>query len=198
MLASSRGNCSVQSTFFPGNPTSRRANAYLQSCRSRCYVGYSVATVRLRRGVDGLSCKALKEGAGTGLDDAIVFQIGIPRHEIAEFLQDAPKAMACGEAEALEMARRCPQITSMSRRELVDKIILLKGVLPSANIPELLYLRPSLLFSKEEDLAHAIRKMQALMPGTSPEAKLHQGGTAFWTFVELLGTSSATHVTSGG
>mmetsp|Transcript_17216 Transcript_17216/g.41079 ORF Transcript_17216/g.41079 Transcript_17216/m.41079 type:complete len:121 (-) Transcript_17216:2281-2643(-) len=94
--------------------------------------------------------------------------------------------------------RRCPQITSLSRRELVDKIILLKGVLPSANIPELLYLRPSLLFSKEEDLAHAIRKMQALMPGTSPEAKLHQGGTAFWTFVELLGTSSATHVTSGG
>ena len=42
------------------------------------------------------------------------------------------------------------------------------------------------LQGRKERVDHAIRQMRALMPGTSAEAKLHEGGTAYWTFVELL------------
>ncbi len=43
-----------------------------------------------------------------------------------------------------------------------------------------------LLQDLEGRIRGALRKLHALMPGIPVEARLHEGGTVWWSFVSLL------------
>mmetsp|Transcript_11491 Transcript_11491/g.29352 ORF Transcript_11491/g.29352 Transcript_11491/m.29352 type:complete len:201 (-) Transcript_11491:489-1091(-) len=108
--------------------------------------------------------------------------------ELSRCLHQTVVLLDCTPSDAVDIARRCPDILIISPAETARRIVTLKSLLPRANLPELLKLRPSLLLLRdmEAKIGHAIKQMHALMPGTDVEAKLHLMGTQYWTFVELL------------
>lgn len=61
-------------------------------------------------------------------------------------------------------------------------------LMPACDVAALLYQKPSLLLHPDlpSALRPALAQLHALMPGIPIEAKLHEGGTVFWSLVSLL------------
>lgn len=76
--------------------------------------------------------------------------------------------------------------------QVAGKVLQLKMLMPTANIADLLYQKPTLLLLDDipGTLGPALNKLHALMPGIPVDKKLHEGGTVFWSFVSLLEASS--------
>ncbi|WIA35854.1 hypothetical protein OEZ86_004239 [Tetradesmus obliquus] len=99
----------------------------------------------------------------------------------------------------LQMLKRHPGLLSLSPEEVACRVLQLKLLMPEANIPELLYQKPSLLLLP--DMAGTIRpalaKLAAIMPGIPVVKKLHEGTNAFCNFCSLLDTSGSGLTSSG-
>lgn len=87
----------------------------------------------------------------------------------------------------------------LSPLQVAVKVLQLKMLMPTANIAELLYQKPTLLLLPDISvvLVPALNKLHALMPGIPVEKKLHEGGTVFWSFVSLLDGSSRAAAEAG-
>lgn len=88
----------------------------------------------------------------------------------------------------MEILRRRPELLEVPTQLLVYRLLTLKGLLPGANLPEMLRLQPSLLLLEDPDVTvgRALRQLHALMPGIPVESKLHEGGSVWWSFIGLI------------
>ncbi|KAF8057865.1 hypothetical protein HT031_005811 [Scenedesmus sp. PABB004] len=93
----------------------------------------------------------------------------------------------------LEMVRRAPALLSLPPGAVAARVLGLKLALPASNLGELLFQRPSLLLLDDAPAAvsAALARLTPLMPGIPVAAKLHEGGTVFWSFVSVLSERGA-------
>jgi hypothetical protein len=77
--------------------------------------------------------------------------------------------------------------------QVARRVLQLKLLMPEANIPELLYQKPSLLLLQDipGTITPALAKLAAIMPGIPVVKKLHEGTNAFCNFCSLLETSGS-------
>jgi hypothetical protein len=87
----------------------------------------------------------------------------------------------------LQMVKRHPALLELGAPDVASRVLALALCLPGANVPELLYQRPSLLLLPDIPavVGPALAQMTALMPGIPLTRKLHEG-SAFWSFASLL------------
>jgi hypothetical protein len=77
--------------------------------------------------------------------------------------------------------------------QVACRVLQLKLLMPAANIPELLYQKPSLLLLQDipGTITPALAKLAAIMPGIPVVRKLHEGTNAFCNFCSLLEASGS-------
>ncbi|XP_075263776.1 uncharacterized protein LOC142355532 [Convolutriloba macropyga] len=141
-----------------------------------------------RRKLSYQRCPTLTSSVNQSVSLALHLFPELSEAEVEQLLHRLTSLLTCTPEEGLDMARRAPGLLELSSAEMAARILKLKSILPNANLPELLKLRPSLILLEDMDASagHAIKMMRRLMPGTAVEEKLHHGGTAYWTFVQLL------------
>eukprot|EP00882_Tetradesmus_deserticola_P005714 GHRQ01006016.1.p1 GENE.GHRQ01006016.1~~GHRQ01006016.1.p1 ORF type:complete len:242 (+),score=108.98 GHRQ01006016.1:196-921(+) len=93
----------------------------------------------------------------------------------------------------LQMLKRQPGLLRLSPAEAACRVLQLKLLMPEANVPELLYQKPSLLLLQDipGTISPALAKLTAIMPGIPVVRKLHEGTNAFCNFCSLLETSGS-------
>jgi len=73
---------------------------------------------------------------------------GTTKPELTVYFQHLVLLLDCTPTDALVIVRRSPDLLTVGASEMARRIVALKILLPRANIPELLKLRPSLLVLK--------------------------------------------------
>eukprot|EP00879_Flechtneria_rotunda_P006411 GHRR01006736.1.p1 GENE.GHRR01006736.1~~GHRR01006736.1.p1 ORF type:complete len:221 (+),score=62.08 GHRR01006736.1:151-813(+) len=92
----------------------------------------------------------------------------------------------------LHILKRHPGLLKLQPQLVAERVLQLKLTMPAANVAELLYQKPALLLIDDIPgaLTPVLNKLHALMPGIPIEKKLHEGGTVFWSFSDLLNANS--------
>lgn len=102
--------------------------------------------------------------------------------------------MATGSTyRTLQMLKRHPGLLQLQPSEVAQRVLQLKLLMPTADISQLLYQKPTLLLLDDLPgvVGAALAKLHALMPGIPVESKLHEGGTVFWSFSSLIQDKAA-------
>jgi hypothetical protein len=97
--------------------------------------------------------------------------------------------------ETAHFLRRQPQLIIQPSTDLAERLVKLRLLLPTANIPGVVLHKPSLLLMQdyESRVANAVRQLRALMPGVAFERKLHEMGATWWSFTQLLESPQRTY-----